>query len=46
MSYGSDKLKTKNGYECKSVYDDSPEIKQLMLKNLNVKAKKSIMILF
>lgn len=37
---GQINIKTKNGYECKSVYDDSPEIKQLMLKNLNVKAKK------
>lgn len=37
---GEINVKTKNGYECKSVYDDSPEIKQLMLKNLNVKAKK------
>ena len=38
---GQINIKTKNGYECKSVYDDSPEIKQLMLKNLNVKAKKN-----
>ena len=37
---GQINVKTQNGYECKSVYDDSPEIKQLMLKNLNVKAKK------
>ena len=37
---GQINVKTKNGYECKSIYDDSPEIKEMMLKNLNIEAKK------
>ena len=38
--YGSDKCKNTFTFECKSVYDDSPEIKEMMLKNLNIEAKK------
>ena len=37
---GEINIKTTRGYKCKSVYDNSPEIKRMMLGNLNVKAKK------